>query len=360
MKMPPRGKVTLQDIAKLAGVSPASASMILQKKPGVSFSPETVRRVFDAAEQLGYKKSGTTGNFLRPSIAIVFSQITSLYYTYIVQSIDQKANEVGMDTVLFEFHGDTDRLMRILHSVYRLGFAGVILATSLSTTTLEPILELAQKIPTVVFDPLHRNTDFPLDSVKTDSYQCGVIAAEHLLELGHRDIAFLEVDRTDWAKTGKRGLQLTGALSVINSCSDAKLTVYTLPKPDTLRAGSFIETRLLARQAAEDALKNPDHTAFLCVSDYCAYGVMDTLASHNLRIPEDYSVCACDNIFPSDLPGVSLTSVDQHPAEVGASSFELLYQRISSQAPTSGDRITRVGLRSHLVVRSSTGAPRKV
>jgi len=358
--MPSRGKATLQDVAKLANISSASASMILQKKPGVSLSPETVSRVFAAAEQLGYKKSGTSGHFIRPTIAVVFAQITSLYQTYVVQSIDQKANEMDMDTVLFEYHGDTDRLMRILHSVYRLGFVGVILAMSPSTNTLDPILELAQKIPTVVFDPLNRNTDFPLDSVKTDPAQCGVSAAEHLLELGHRDIAFLEVDRTNWAKTGKRSLQLTGALSVINNRSDAKMTIYTLPKPNTLRAGSFIETRLMARQAAEEALKNPNHTAFLCVSDYSAYGVMDTLAAHNLRIPEDYSVCACDNIFPSDLPGVALTTVDQHPAEVGASSFELLYQRISSQAPTSGDRITRVGLRSHLIVRASTAAPRKV
>lgn len=360
--MPPRGKATLQDVAKLAGVSPASASMILQKKPGVSFSSETVSRVFAAAEELGYKKSCANSNFIRPTIAIVFSQITSLYFTYIVQSIDQKAHEMDMDTVLFEIHGDTDRQLRLLHSIYRMGFAGVILTTPPNDVTAEPILELAKKTPTVAIGNYIEdyNVDFPLDSIKTDSFQCGVLAMEHLLELGHRDIAFLEVDRWDYANTGIRSFPLRGALSVINGRSDARLTIYTLPRPNTLRAGSFIETRLLARTAAENALKDPNHTAFLCVADYCAYGVMDTLAAHHLRIPEDYSVCSCDNIFPSDLPGVSLTTVDRHPVEVGASSFELLYQRISSQTPTSGDRTTRVALRSHLIVRSSTGAPRKL
>lgn len=356
--MPSRGKATLQDVARLAKVSPASASMILQKKPGVSFAPETVSRVFAVAEQLGYKKPSAIGNFIRPTIAVIFPQITSLYYAFIAQSIDQKASEMGMDTVLYETHVNTDRLLRLLHSIYRLGFAGVICTTPPNAATMEPILELSQKIPTVVIDPY--NTELSLDSVKTDTFQCGALVMEHLLELGHRDIAFIEIDRWNWDKTGIRSLPLRGAQSVIDNRSDVNMTIYTLPGPNTLRAGSFIETRLMARAMAEDALKNPRHTAFLCVSDYCAYGVMDTLAAHHLRIPADYSVCACDNIFPSDLPGVSLTTVDRHPAEVGASSFELLYQRISSQAPTSGDRITRVGLRSHLIVRGSTASPRNV
>lgn len=356
--MPQRGKATLQDVARLANVSPASASMILQKKPGVSFAPETVSRVFAVAEELGYKKSNASSNFSRPTIAVFIPQVTSLYYTYIAQSIDQKANELGMDTILFEAHGSNERMLRLLHTIYRLDFAGVILTSTPNSFTKETALEVAQKIPTIVIG--NSNMDIPLDSVITDTFQCGILALEHLLGLGHRDIAFIEIDRWKWADTGKRSLPLQGALSVINNTPDASMTVYSLPGPSTLRSGSFLETRQMAQKMAEDALKSKRHTAFLCVSDYCAYGVMDTLAAHNLRIPEDYSVCACDNIFPSDLPGVSLTSVDRHPAEVGASSVELLYQRISSHAPTSGDRTTRVGLRSHLIIRSSTAAPRNV
>lgn len=354
--MPPRGKATLQDVAKLAQVSPASASMILQKKPGVSFSPETVRRVFAVAEQLGYKKSSAAGTFVRPTIAVIFSQITSLYHTYIVQSIDQKAHEMGMDTVLFEKHTSDERLSRFLQSAYRMGFAGVIITFSPGDAVLDDVLELSRKIPTVIIDNSYKG--LPLDSVKTDDYQCGLLAMQHLLDLGHRDIAFIEIDRSKIA--GVPSLRQRAAQDVVNRHPEAKMTVYSQRGPDTLRIGSFLETRLLARQMTEEALKNPRHTAFLCVTDYCAYGVMDTLAAHHLRIPEDYSVCACDNIFPSDLPGVSLTSVDRHPAEIGASIFELLYQRISSPAPTSGDRITRMELRSHLIIRSSTSAPRKV
>lgn len=353
--VPPDKKATLQDVARLANVSPASASMILQKKPGVSFSPETVSRVFAAAEQLGYRKSNVTSHFIRPTIAVIFAQITSLYQTYVVQSIDQKANEVGMDTVLFETHNSKEQLARILQSIYRLGFTGVILTLSPNDEVLGDVLELARKIPTVIID--NYNKDLPLDSVKIDTYQCGTLAMQHLLDLGHRDIAFIEIDRSKIS--GVPTLRQRAAQAVIDSCANAKMTIYAQPGPNVLRVGSFIETRQMARQMAEEALKNPHHTAFLCLTDYCAYGVMDTLAAHHLRIPEDYSVCACDNIFPSDLPGVSLTTVDRHPVEVGASSFELLYQRISSQAPTSGDRTTRVGLRSHLIVRSSTAAPRK-
>ena len=79
--MPPRGKATIQDVARLADVSPTTVSMILRGKTGVSFSQETVDRVLKAAEQLDYKKNTAKGCFDRPTIAIVMGLITSIYYT---------------------------------------------------------------------------------------------------------------------------------------------------------------------------------------------------------------------------------------------------------------------------------------
>lgn len=353
--MPPRGKATLRDVALRAQVSTATASMILQRKPGVSFSDETVARVLQAANELGYNKPVLKSAFDRPAIAVLIPQITSLYYSFLAQSIEQRANEAGMDTVLFDGHSDSERLLRQMQSVYRLGFAGAILTTPPDMRAASLALELGRKTPTVIIDTY--NMDLPLDNVKIDTYRCGVLAAEHLLELGHRDVAFLEIDR--WGNSGTCSLRLQGARDCFVRWEDAKLTVYSRPEPHTLRPGSFIETRIMAREMTEEALQNGGHTAFICVSDYCAYGVLDILAARGLRVPEDYSVCACDDIFPSNLPGVSLTSVNRHPEDIGASSFDLLLQRMKSNTPEEKERITHVEYRSSLMVRASTAPPRR-
>ena len=349
--MPPRGKATIQDVARLADVSPTTVSMILRGKTGVSFAQDTIDRVLSAAEQLDYRKPTAKGCFDRPTIAIVMGLITSIYYTFLAQSITQKANEMGMDTLIFETHNTAERELRHIHTISRLGIAGIIY-TGIPFNK-SAALELSRRIPSVIVSS--RDTDMPVDSVKTDSYLCGRMAAIHMLELGHKDLAFIEIDR--WQGKGC-SLRLQGVRDHLQKYNDVSLTVYKRPGPKTLSPGSFIETRELARKMAADAIAHEKHTGFICVSDYCAYGVLDTLAAHGLRVPDDYSVCACDNLYPSDLPGVSLTTVDRHPVEIGASCFDLLYQRIKGQSLNSPERVTKIEYRSTLIIRNSTGAPR--
>lgn len=349
--MAQRGKATLQDVAAAAGVSSTTASMILRGKTGVSFSQETIERVLDAAERLNYRKITARGCFDRPTIAIIMGLTTSLYYTFLAQSITQRANALGIDTLIFETHDTAERELRHIHTISRLGISGVIY-TGIPYNK-SAALDLGRQIPSVVIN--NQDIDMPFDSVKTDTYLCGKIAANHLWELGHRDIAFIEIDRWQgkWCS-----LRLQGVQDFLQKCPDVRLTVYKRPGPDTLHPGSFIETRDLARSMAEEALKDSRHTGFICVSDYCAYGVLDTLSAHGLKVPEDYSVCACDNLYPSDLPGVSLTTIDRHPIEIGASCFDLLYQRISNRSAGSTEHITRIEYGSTLVLRNSTGIPR--
>ena len=131
-----------------------------------------------------------------------------------------------------------------------------------------------------------------------------------------------------------------------------------MPAPDTLRPGSFIETREMARKTSAECLKDPDLTAFICISDYCAYGVIEALSERDLRVPEDYSLCGLDDMFPSSLPGVRLTTIDRHPIEIGASSLDLLWQRITSPALPTLTHVTRVEYLSTLIDRGSCASPR--
>lgn len=115
----------------------------------------------------------------------------------------------------------------------------------------------------------------------------------------------------------------------------------------------------MARKTSAECLKDPDLTAFICISDYCAYGVMEALSERDLRVPEDYSLCGLDDMFPSSLPGVRLTTIDRHPIEIGASSLDLLWQRITSPALPTLTHVTRVEYLSTLIDRGSCASPER-
>ena len=241
-----------------------------------------------------------------------------------------------------------------MRSLRHIGVSGIIFTAPPMNSA--DAVSLSQSIPIVIINNDREGT--PLDTIVIDDFRVGELVAEHLLTLGHRHVAFVEINR-QWQGI-RISQRLMGAKAQFERHPDAELCVYSRAAPDTLRPGSFIETREQAREMAAECLQDERITAFICISDYAAYGVMDELASRGKRIPEDYSVCACDNLFASSLAGVSLTTVDRHPVEIGVKSFELLLQRLTTPAPDeqSPSHITRVEYLSNLIVRGSTGAPR--
>ena len=88
-----------------------------------------------------------------------------------------------------------------------------------------------------------------------------------------------------------------------------------------------------------------------------ACGVLDAILESGARVPEDYSLCGFDNIFPARLARVSLTTVEHHIAEKGRHALDILHQRISNGP---GCSVTRVEILPELIVRNSTGPARKI
>lgn len=354
--MASRNRPTLRDVAQAAGVSPSAVSMILNRRSGVSFTKEVRQRVIQTAEDIGYKKSGATArHFDAPTIAVVLTIITGSYYTAMSQAISQQAALKGYDTVCFETHRNKQREARLLSMIEKGGFSGVIF--TVPPTDANMALRLNKVMPVVVVSSVRG--DNRLDTVLTDDYCAGTMLAKHLLELGHRHAAFLEFSRK-WQSVTENP-RLEGVRDAFLAQQGATLSVVSRPAPNTLSPGSFLDMRAMGREMAPECIKDRRVTAIIAKSDYAAYGVMEALSEKGLRIPEDYSLCGFDDIFASALPGVSLTSVNRHPMETGVNSFELLYKKMAPpdngrQAPAC---ITCVEYVSRLMVRGSTGAPKK-
>ena len=351
-----REKATIQAVAKLAGVSSSTVSMILSGRPNVSFAPETTSRVYHAAAALGYDRTPAQKRlFDRPTIAIFLPIITGSYYTFISQAITQQANAQGYDTICLETHRAPDRELRLMHMVKKTRADGIIF--TVPPINQEAAAELAQHIPTVAISSTR--TNMPMDTVMTDDYHAGTLLARHLLSLGHRDAAFIHISR-EWQNV-PASRRLDGVTDAFNQTPGARLKVYARPAPDTLKPGSFLESRSLARDMTRECLKREAPTAFIGVSDYAAYGVMDALNEYHFHVPQDFSVCSFDDIFSSSIAAVSLTSINRHPIQTGISAFQLLMEKIAGRRAALSEpiRITQVEYVSQLMKRGSTAPPRR-
>lgn len=346
-------KASLKDVAERAGVSVSAVSMILSGRAGVSFSEDTVSRVQTAASQLAYRSPQKNSLFERPTIVIFLTIVTGSYYTFIAQAVTQKANEAGYDTVILETHHSPQREKRLMRMAARSGAAGILFASA--PINKEDARALGSRIPTVI---IQSTPDTPgLDTVTNDNYRVGRLVAEHMLSLGHRRVAYISIDR-GWQHAEDPAC-LNAVREAFAQVPEAVLTVYAAPGPDTLKPGSFHETRTLAAGLAREALKDEGLTGFICCTDYTAYGVMDTLSLLKKKVPEEYSVCGCNNLFSSDLAGVSLTTVDRHPVQLGCAAFDLLYRKMTGDAGSSIPTVTHIEYLSELIIRGTTSAPRK-
>lgn len=350
-------KVTLAQVAKQAGVSLSAASMILNEKQGVSFQKETVDKVFQAATALGYVRNLSKKSlpFQKKVIAVLLPTVTGHYYTSITQVISQFANQAGYDSINYETHRNEARELRGLKYLEKCGPAGII--CTYIPQCYKELERISKTIPVVVIGK--RKSDLHVDMVETDNWRAGALLANHMLDLGHRHVAFLMVERHWQGFTSNH--RLTGAKETFDACPDALLTVKSRPAPDTLEPGCMLNSCELGRQMALECLDDPTITGFICVNDYIAYGVLDALAERGLSAPDDYSVCGCDNIFSSKLARISLTSVSHHSYTIGKNACEMLVRQITTPRDDKHpESIMRMEFLSTLIVRSSTGKPRKI
>jgi LacI family transcriptional regulator len=350
---------TLKQIAEMTGFSQASISMILNKRPDVSFSEETVRAVNAAAERLGYAKSPSP-SIRKPlsgkrAVAVFCPNITNPYYAVLVQAIEQSALEQDFQVLTLNTYRSPDIEARSLAAVLEAGVAGIIFAMlPQSPAALE---KAAAAIPTVLISD--KGSPLKIDTVEMDNYRAGSLIARHLLELGHTSVAY--VSTTLDSANSMRIRRLKGLEDTFSEqCPSGRIIVRAKTVSPTEELHDLFIEHHVGFSLAKECLAEEDVTAFVAVNDMVAYGVIDAIAEAGLRIPEDYSVCGFDNIFSSRLSPISLTTVDNYIFEKGHNAFGMLLGRIGG-AKGKGEApevITRVEYTPRLIVRASTARAR--
>ncbi len=353
--MDKKSNPTLKQVAELSGFSQASVSMILNKRSDVSFSEETVRQVLDAAKKLGYEKSAGLSRKKRLAgkniIAVFCPNISNPYYSTLVQAIEQSAWEKDFQVMIVNTYRSPDVEAKNLAILQEADIAGLIF--TMPPQVPHALEKTNRSVPTVLI--IDKGSSINLDTVEMDNHGAGVLIARHLLGLGHKHIAYVSTtldDANSMRLRRLRGLEETFRAE----CPEGSVLVRARDvTPGEELQDLFIEHHV-GYELAKECLADRKITAFVAVNDMVAYGVIDAIASENLRVPDDYSVCGFDNIFPSRLSPISLTTVDSYIIDKGHNAFAMLYSRLSGSrgALTGPDIITRVEYPPRLMVRSST------
>lgn len=333
---------TLEQVAATAGVSTSTASKVLNGRPGIS--AETRRRVEEAIDALGYAPTtGPRAGTPPVGVAVVFRTLSDIYAMRVLEGVVASAREHGIEVavdVLDVPGGSTPPLspgwIRRQAAPDR---AGVVLVT-MQTTPEQQALLRDLGVATVHIDPVNPLDDSTV-SVGSTNFSGGVQATRHLLDLGHRRIAFAG-GAGSFLPSSER---LQGYLSMMRAGGGQVDEALVRSRAHTFAAGLEMADHLL------DQPERP--TAVFAASDSIALGVLASAQRHGLSVPRDLSVVGFDDSPAASSSAPPLTTVRQPVVEMGRVALRTLLQLARGEGVDSH----HVQLSTTLVVRESTAPP---
>ncbi|WP_330454661.1 MULTISPECIES: LacI family DNA-binding transcriptional regulator [unclassified Streptomyces] len=335
------GRVTLNRIASVAGVSVSTVSKVLNDRSDVS--AETKERVESVMDDLGYERRPARR---RGSVVdLVLNELDSLWSVEIIRGVDEVLAEAGASMVLSAVHGRSADTREWLDQLAARRSSGAILVVSDLTSQQRRRLS-AMDIPFVLVDPVG-SVDALVPTVGATNWAGAVSATEHLIELGHTRIAHL---------AGPRQLLCSRARA---DGFRAAMERAELPVPEGWvsygefndRSGRQEMARLLDG-AAERGEEPP--TAVFAASDLQALGAFEVLRARGLEIPADMSVVGFDDLPVARWTHPALTTVRQPLLDMASMAATTLLRIIDGEQVDT----LRLELSTRLEVRGSTAAPR--
>jgi LacI family transcriptional regulator len=339
-------KATMRDIAKRVGTTPGVVSVALNgaKSKTLRVSEETRRKVLEAAAELGYRRDMRATALVTGRshvIGLMLPYVGSFktpdpFYSIVTAGVAAGAYASGYNLMLYTAVAE-EEAERAAQSVDR-RIDGLILVSPHPET---PILEECRKlgIATVCIDlaPSYE----PL-TVNWDEYQGGLLAVNHLLDLGHRRIAHLY---------GHPGNYLNELR--FQAYRDALLAAGIELDLDLVLPGGF--QRNMSLLSTREMLSLPEHkrpTAIFAINDLAGHGALDAIAEAGLSVPEDISVVGYDDTWYASITSPPLTTIRINVDQIGQRAAELLVAKL--RGPVEEAHLV---VPVSLTIRRSSGPP---
>jgi LacI family transcriptional regulator len=316
---------TQADVARLAGVSQALVSYVVNDNAVISVPEATRRRILAAIDELRYvpdssaRRLRTRKTF---TIAAVIPDITNPFYPAFQRGIQDVADGQGYDVLTYNTDGDPQKEARCLTSVQQGRVDGLISVLFHQTAVqLRPLLE--RGIAVVRLEAVRKEAGaWPIDNIYVDSVAASQAIVSYLIARGHRRIGVIA------GRRGPRPARVRGYLQA--------LTAHGIELDDHLiREGDFQERG--AQQAMRELLALPTPpTAVFAVNDLMAIGALVAIRDAGRRVPDDVAVAGFDDIPAAQVVTPALTTIAQHPEPLGRRAAEMLLERLSGAVRDEG------------------------
>jgi LacI family transcriptional regulator len=337
MKNNPPKRVTLEDVAKHAGVSRATASLIVRNSPKVA--EKTRLKVLKSMEELGYVYDRIAANLRSKrstTIGMIITDIGNTFFAQFLLGVHRELEKFGYTVLLGTSFNSLKEQERLISTMLEHRVGGILLCpvSASSKKTVERINQL--DIPVVV--GIRELPNLAVDYVGLDYETGAFMAVNYLIEKGHERIAFIggTSDSYTWEEriSGYRKAHQEAGMPI-----DSSLICESKPTRD----GGLEMIHKVMNQ------KNPP-TAIFCFSDLIAFGVIIGLRKLGLTPGKDIDIVGFDNVPESEISYPPLTTVSSFAEKTGTKAAQLLHKRMSEPV----DDRQRIIIKPELVIRESS------
>ncbi|QPC95923.1 LacI family DNA-binding transcriptional regulator [Mesorhizobium sp. INR15] len=332
--------VTLRDVGKRAGVSSMTVSRVINGREGVDV--ETQKKVEEAIEALDYIPNriarGLTSQ-KTATIGLVIPDVVNPFFSPVVRGAEMTARKAGYRVLLCNTEGDLRLERDYIEDLVAHRVEGLLLAPANDQSRHSVFPLLRRDFPLVLLD--RALPDLDSDLIVSDSATGARRLVEHLIAVGHRDIAHItDADDTSTGRERLRGYR--EALAAAGIAFREELVFRTTVD----QIGGY-----RAAQHVLDLERVP--TAIFTVNNMTVVGAMQALRECGMAVPDDMALVCFDDVEHLAVLSPFLTVIDQPAETFGSLGAQLLLERISGKA---GKRSRRIVLQTDLIVRISCGS----
>lgn len=328
---------TLNDVAKKSSVSASTVSHVINNTRFVS--SETKQKVLWAIEELNYYRDARARSLATGKtniIGLIVSDITNPFFPELISSVEKNATQFGYDVFLCNTNYDPERTSSLVRRLIEKKVDGAIIMTTEMEYRLIKNLT-SKKIPVVLLD--WGVTDLLVSNIK-ENFKKGIEEAiDHLVKLGHRNIAFISGPLNLKTATTRKDV----FISLI------KKYIGTIKEPVIIEGDFKINGGYLAAGKILNLRNRP--TAIMASNDLMAIGAIKKIKELGLKIPDEISVIGLDDIFLASIIYPPLTTVNLPRFEIGDIAWKLLQDMMGSENKEGKEEIVN----TNLIVRATTG-----